>query len=62
MWFWDYTPASHSYKKPISKKELRKLQENFKNADEISKKARELEKEEMQWAKQELDDMLDDIM
>jgi len=24
------------------------LQENFKNADEISKKARELEKEEMQ--------------
>ena len=62
MWFWDYTPASHSYKKPISKKQLLKLQENYKNADEISKKARELEQQEMQWAKQGLEDMLSDIL
>ncbi|EKE29891.1 MAG: hypothetical protein ACD_2C00079G0008 [uncultured bacterium (gcode 4)] len=62
MWFWDFTPAAHSYKKPISKKELRKLQENYAMADEVSKKARELEAEEQKNASAEMDDMLDDIL
>lgn len=61
MWFWDYTPAAHSYKKPISKKQLKALQENYKNADAICKKARELEKKEMEKAQSELDDMMDFI-
>ncbi len=62
MWFWDFAPASHSYKKPVSKKELKRMKDSFKNADEISKKARELEEKEMDLAKKELDDMLWDIM
>ena len=61
MWFWDFTPAAHSYKKPVSKKELRKLQENYSKADEISKKARELEENEQKKASQEFDDLLNSI-
>lgn len=61
MWYWDFTPASHSYKKPVSKKELKKLQENYSKADEISRKARELEQEEQKKASQEIDDLLDSI-
>lgn len=58
MWFWDYTPASHSYKKPITKKQLLKLQESYKNADEISRQARELEEKEQKKASQEMEDLL----
>lgn len=61
MWFWDYTPAAHSYKKPITKAQLRKMQESFKNAYEISAKTRELEKEEMKKAQNELDNLMDFI-
>lgn len=62
MWFWDFTPASHSYKKPISKKELKKLQENYAHADEVIKRAREFEEAEQKKANIEIDDMLDDIL
>lgn len=58
MWYWDFTPASHAYKKPISKRELRKLQANYEMADEIAKKARELEQEEQKKASQEMADLL----
>jgi hypothetical protein len=62
MWFWDFTPASNSYKKPITKKQLQKLRENYAEADKISKKARELEEKEKESVKIEMDDMLDDIL
>ncbi|MDD2566274.1 MAG: hypothetical protein PHZ26_05975 [Candidatus Gracilibacteria bacterium] len=58
MGFGDYTPASHSYKKPITKKQLLKLQESYKNADEISRQARELEEKEQKKASQEMEDLL----
>ncbi|EKE27498.1 MAG: hypothetical protein ACD_3C00198G0012 [uncultured bacterium (gcode 4)] len=62
MWFWDFSPASHAYKKPITKKQLRQLQENYAMADEVSKRARELEAEEQKKASAEMEDMLDDIL
>lgn len=58
MWYWDFTPASHWHKKPISKRKLRELQANYEMADEISKKARELEQEEKEKASQEIEDLL----
>ncbi|EKE26023.1 MAG: hypothetical protein ACD_4C00466G0002 [uncultured bacterium (gcode 4)] len=62
MWFWDFTPSSHWYRKPISKRDLKKLQENFAMADEISAKARKLELDEKKKASQEFDDLLDEIV
>lgn len=62
MWFWDYTPAWHSYKKPISKKQLQKIKDNFKNADEISKKVKELDEKEKEWVEVEFEGLLEDIL
>lgn len=61
MWFWDYTPASHSYKKPITKKQLRKMQENFSRADEITKQVREMEEKEKA-SLGDLDDLISDVL
>ena len=62
MWFWDFTPASSWHRKPISKKELKRLQEIYAKADEISAKTRLLEAEEQKKASIEIDDLLDDIL
>ena len=62
MWYWDFSPAWGWYRKPATKKQLRKLQENFALADEISAKARQLEAEEQKKANQEFDDLLWDIV
>lgn len=61
MWFWDFAPPSWWRAKYISKKELKKLQENFKHADEISKQARKREEEEQKKASQEIEDLLNEI-
>ncbi|MDD2487213.1 MAG: hypothetical protein PHS92_02505 [Candidatus Gracilibacteria bacterium] len=62
MGFGDFTPAGGSYRKPISKKDLKKLRENFAKADEISARAREFEAEEQKKASQEFEDLLGDIV
>jgi hypothetical protein len=62
MWFWDFAPPSRWGSKYISKKELKKLKDNFKLSDEISKKAREKEQEEQEKASQEIDDLLKEIV
>jgi len=61
MWFWDFTPSAHGRAKPITKKELKKIQESFIHADEIAKKAREKEAIDKQNADKELEDLLSDI-
>lgn len=61
MWYWDFIPAGHSYKKPVSKKDLKRMQENYQKADEIVKEVREYEKEEQKKASQEMDDLLDSL-
>lgn len=44
MWYWDYIPGGNYRKKPLSKKQLEKMQEAYSKADEIIKHVRELEK------------------
>ncbi len=49
MWYWDYTPSwGHHNKKPLTKAALKKIQENYKKADEITQKIQEAEKLEKQ--------------
>lgn len=62
MGFWDFTPAGGSYRKPVSKKQLKRLKEHFAMADEISAKARQLEALEQENARKEFDDLLDEIV
>lgn len=61
MWDWDFAPAWHSYKKPISKRELEKLKKAYSEADSISKKSRAMEEEEQKKANIEIDDLLEGI-
>ena len=61
MWFWDFTPSARGQAKPITKKELKKIQESFIQADEIAKKAREMEEVEKQGVDKELDNLLAEI-
>lgn len=45
MWYWDYTPSwGHHSKKPLTKAALKKIQENYKKADEITQQIQEAEK------------------
>lgn len=49
MWYWDYIPSwGHHSKKPLTKAALKKIQENYKKADEITQKIQEAEKLEKQ--------------
>ena len=58
MWYWDYTPSSHHPKKPLSKAELKKMQEAYSRADEISAEVKKQEEEEQKRTKEETNKML----
>lgn len=61
MWAWDYTPASNWRAKPITKAELRKMQQNYARAEEFSKEALELEKKEQENASREMNALLGEV-
>ena len=46
MWYWDYTPSGNYPKKPLSKKQLEKMQKAFEKADIITEHIRNLEAED----------------
>ena len=47
MWYWDYIPTwSHHVKKPLTKAQIKKIQENYMKADDLSKKIKESEERE----------------
>jgi hypothetical protein len=58
MWYWDYTPSSHHSKKPLTKAQIRRLQEAYSRADEISAEVREKEQEEQKISAKETEEML----
>jgi hypothetical protein len=58
MWFWDFSPSARGRAKPITKKELQKIQESFVHADEIARLSREKEEIEKQKADKELEELL----
>jgi hypothetical protein len=58
MSYWDYTPSSHHPKKPLTKAQIRKMQEVYSRADEISEEVRKKEEEEQKRTREETNEML----
>jgi hypothetical protein len=58
MWYWDYTPSSHHPKKPLTKSQIRKMQEAYNRADAISAEVRKQEEEEQKSSAKETEEML----
>lgn len=58
MWYWDYTPSSHHSKKPLTKAQIRKLQEAYSRADEITAEVEKREQEEQKQVEWETEKML----
>lgn len=48
MWYWDYTPSSWGRAKPLTKAQIRRLQESYKNADKITAEVQAKESEEQE--------------
>ncbi len=46
MWFWDYTPSGWGRPKPLTKTQIRKLQEAYLHAGAITEEVRKKEQEE----------------
>ena len=61
MWAWDYTPASTGRAKPITKAQLRRMQEDYARAETLSKEALEIEKKEQEKINREMNDLLEDV-
>lgn len=62
MWYWDYIPSHGNHQvKPLSKSELKKLQEQYAKADIISEHVRQLEQEEKKKNKDHLEKSLDSL-
>lgn len=60
MWAWDYTPSSSGRMKPVTKAQLRKMQQDFARADEISKEVLKQEESEKEKVSLEVDGLLTD--
>lgn len=58
MWYWDYTPSSWGRAKPLTKAQIRKLQESYRNADKITAEVREIEAKETTRIQSDIDDAL----
>ena len=59
MWYWDFAPPSwHHAKKPLTRAQIKKLQQAYSKAGEISDTVKSLEKEEQEKTQKELDDMM----
>jgi hypothetical protein len=58
MGYWDYTPSSHHQKKPLTKAQIRKMQEAYSRADQVSAEVKRKEEEEQKRIKEETDDIL----
>jgi hypothetical protein len=59
MWIWDMMPSWwYRPKKPLTKAQLRKMQESYKNADKIGNAVHEKEEKEQAQIQDEIDSML----
>ncbi len=56
MWYWDYIPSWwQHHKKPLTKWQIKKLQEAYANAGAITESVKSLEKEEQKNIKNEIE-------
>lgn len=62
MGYWDYTPASHHPKKPLTKAQLKKMQEAYASADEIVLKVKDLEWKEQSQIQEELEKNIQNLL
>jgi hypothetical protein len=61
MWAWDYVPSASGRAKPITKAQLRRMQEDYARADALSQEWLELERIEKEKAAWEMNDLLWDV-
>lgn len=62
MWYWDHFPASGKYaKKPLTKDQIKKLQESYQKAWEIAEHVQKLEVEEKEKTREIHEQKLDEI-
>lgn len=62
MWYWDYFPTGgNHHKKPLTKKQLQKIQENYAKADIITKHVQELEAKETEKINEKIENKLDSM-
>jgi hypothetical protein len=55
MGYWDYTPSSHHPKKPLTRAQIRKMQEAYASADAITSKVKDMEGQEQSQTREELE-------
>lgn len=56
MWYWDYIPSGwQHHKKPLTKWQIKKLQEAYANAGAITESVKSLEKEEQIEVKEQIE-------
>ena len=58
MWFWDYTPSGWGRPKPLTKAQIRKMQQAFKDAEKITAAVHQREQEEQKRINQKIEDEL----
>jgi hypothetical protein len=62
MWYWDFAPPSwHHHKKPLTRAQIKKLQEAYSKAGEISDTVKSLEKEEQSKIEKEIEKILNSL-
>ncbi len=59
MWEWDYTPSSKQHgTKPLTRSQIKKLQQAYEKAGEISETVKYLEEQEQEKVKDEIENNL----
>lgn len=61
MGAWDYTPSSSGRMKPVTKAQLRKMQDNYARAQSIAEQTILQEKKEQEKISIEVDDMIENV-
>lgn len=62
MGYWDYTPSSGGRPKPLTKAQIKKLQQAYTKASEITESVKSLEMEEQAKTEKEIDEMMRGII
>ncbi len=62
MWYWDYFPPSGKYaKKPLTKEQLKKIQENYVKAGQVAEHVQQLEDKHQEKEKKDAEKDLDSL-
>lgn len=62
MGYWDYTPPSGGRPKPLTKAQMKKLQQAYSKAGEITESVKNLEAKEQERMEKEIDDIMNGLL